>query len=163
MYWWVSISIIVAIGRSLWAVLPMASIDNSPSVACWRFWRWDDNSCLTVLSISASASGSPSAKVRRAAKREFLLDFFAISSVSNDDFSAISSVSNDVFSAISLVSSAISSVSDAASSNPRISFSFSVLNGLKRQSSKPASFNSLMMLASWAVIATTFMWLWLMC
>ena len=144
----VSISIIVAIGRSLWAVLPMASIDNSPSVACWRFWRWDDNSCLTVLSISASASGSPSAKVRRGAKREFLLDSSAISSASD---------------AVSLVSSAISSVSDAASSNPRISFSFSVLNGLKRQSSKPASFNSLMMLASWAVIATTFMWLWLMC
>ena len=148
MYWRVSISIIVAIGRSLWAVLPMASIDNSPSVACWRFWRWDDNSCLTVLSISASASGSPSAKVRRGAKREFLLDSSAISSASD---------------AVSLVSSAISSVSDAASSNPRISFSFSVLNGLKRQSSKPASFNSLMMLASWAVIATTFMWLWLMC
>ena len=145
MCWRVSISIIVAIGRSLWAALPMASIDNSPSVACWRFWRWDDNSCLTVLSISASASGSPSAKVRRAAKREFLL-------VS----SAISSAADDVF-------SAISSVSDAASSKPRISFSFSVLNGLKRQSSKPASFNSLMMLASWAVIATTFMWLWLMC
>ena len=148
MCWRVSISIIVAIGRSLWAVLPMASIDNSPSVACWRFWRWDDNSCLTVLSISASASGSPSAKVRRGAKREFLLVFSAISSVSD---------------AASLVSSAISSVSDAVSSNPRISFSFSVLNGLKRQSSKPASFNSLMMLASWAVIATTFMWLWLMC
>ena len=148
MYWRVSISIIVAIGRSLWAVLPMASIDNSPSVACWRFWRWEDNSCLTVLSISASASGSPSAKVRRGAKREFLLDSSAISSASD---------------AVSLVSSAISSVSDAASSNPRISFSFSVLNGLKRQSSKPASFNSLMMLASWAVIATTFMWLWLMC
>ena len=148
MCWRVSISIIVAIGRSLWAVLPMASIDNSPSVACWRFWRWDDNSCLTVLSISASASGSPSAKVRRGAKREFLLVFSAISSAAD---------------AVSLVSSAISSVSDAASSNPRISFSFSVLNGLKRQSSKPASFNSLMMLASWAVIATTFMWLWLMC
>ena len=159
MCWRVSISIIVAIGRSLWAVLPMASIDNSPSVACWRFWRWEDNSCLTVLSISASASGSPSAKVRRGAKREFLLVFSAISSA----FSAISSVSNDASSAISLVFSAISSVSDAASSNPRISFSFSVLNGLKRQSSKPASFNSLMMLASWAVIATTFMWLWLMC
>ena len=143
----VSISIIVAIGRSLWAVLPMASIDNSPSVACWRFWRWDDNSCLTVLSISASASGSPSAKVRRAAKRDFLLVFSVISSAD----------------AVSLFFSAISSVSDAASSNPRISFSFSVLNGLKRQSSKPASFNSLMMLASWAVIATTFMWLWLMC
>ena len=139
MCWWVSISIIVAIGRSLWAVLPMASIDNSPSVACWRFWRWDDNSCLTVLSISASASGSPSAKVRRGAKRDFLLDSSVISSASDDVFSAISSVS------------------DAASSNPRISFSFSVLNGLKRQSSKPASFNSLMMLASWAVIATTFM------
>ena len=148
MYWRVSISIIVAIGRSLWAVLPMASIDNSPSVACWRFWRWEDNSCLTVLSISASASGSPSAKVRRGAKREFLLDSSAISSASD---------------AVSLVFSAISSAADAASSNPRISFSFSVLNGLKRQSSKPASFNSLMMLASWAVIATTFMWLWLMC
>ena len=162
MYWRVSISIIVAIGRSLWAVLPMDSIDNSPSVACWRFWRWDDNSCLTVLSISASASGSPSAKVRRAAKREFLLASSAISSVS----SAISSVSDAVSSvsdAVSSVSSAKSSVSDAASSKPRISFSFSVLNGLKRQSSKPASFNSLMMLASWAVIATTFMWLWLMC
>ena len=142
MCWRVSISIIVAIGRSLWAVLPMDSIDNSPSVACWRFWRWDDNSCLTVLSISASASGSPSAKVRRGAKREFLLVFSAISSAAD---------------AISLVSSAISSASDAASSKPRISFSFSVLNGLKRQSSKPASFNSLMILASWAVIATTFM------
>ena len=148
MCWRVSISIIVAIGRSLWAVLPMASIDNSPSVACWRFWRWDDNSCLTVLSISASASGSPSAKVRRGAKRELLLVPSAISSAAD---------------AVSLVSSAISSAADAASSNPRISFSFSVLNGLKRQSSKPASFNSLMMLASWAVIATTFMWLWLMC
>ena len=148
MYWRVSISIIVAIGRSLWAVLPMASIDNSPSVACWRFWRWDDNSCLTVLSISASASGSPSAKVRRGAKREFLLVFSAISSAAD---------------AVSLVFSVISSAADAASSKPRISFSFSVLNGLKRQSSKPASFNSLMMLASWAVIATTFMWLWLMC
>ena len=148
MCWRVSISIIVAIGRSLWAVLPMASIDNSPSVACWRFWRWEDNSCLTVLSISASASGSPSAKVRRGAKREFLLVFSAISSAAD---------------AVSLVFSAISSAADAASSNPRISFSFSVLNGLKRQSSKPASFNSLMMLASWAVIATTFMWLWLMC
>ena len=148
MCWRVFISIIVAIGRSLWAVLPMDSIDNSPSVACWRFWRWDDNSCLTVLSISASASGSPSAKARRGAKREFLLVFSAISSAAD---------------AVSLVSSAISSASDAASSNPRISFSFSVLNGLKRQSSKPASFNSLMMLASWAVIATTFMWLWLMC
>ena len=159
MYWRVSISIIVAIGRSLWAVLPMASIDNSPSVACWRFWRWDDNSCLTVLSISASASGSPSAKVRRAAKREFLLASSAISSVSD----AVSSVSDAVSSVSDVVSSAISSAADAASSKPRISFSFSVLNGLKRQSSKPASFNSLMMLASWAVIATTFMWLWLMC
>ena len=159
MYWRVSISIIVAIGRSLWAVLPMDSIDNSPSVACWRFWRWDDNSCLTVLSISASASGSPSAKVRRAAKREFLLASSAVSSVS----SAISSVSDAVSSVSDAVSSAISSAADAASSKPRISFSFSVLNGLKRQSSKPASFNSLMMLASWAVIATTFMWLWLMC
>ena len=148
MCWRVSISIIVAIGRSLWAVLPMASIDNSPSVACWRFWRWDDNSCLTVLSISASASGSPSAKVRRGAKREFLLDSSVISSAAD---------------AVSLVFSAISSAADAVSSKPRISFSFSVLNGLKRQSSKPASFNSLMMLASWAVIATTFMWLWLMC
>ena len=148
MCWRVSISIIVAIGRSLWAALPMASIDNPPSVACWRFWRWDDNSCLTVLSISASASGSPSAKVRRGAKREFLLDSSVISSAAD---------------AVSLVFSAISSAADAVSSKPRISFSFSVLNGLKRQSSKPASFNSLMMLASWAVIATTFMWLWLMC
>ena len=159
MCWRVSISIIVAIGRSLWAALPMASIDNPPSVACWRFWRWDDNSCLTVLSISASASGSPSAKVRRAAKREFLLASSAISSVSD----AVSSVSDAVSSVSDVVSSAISSAADAASSKPRISFSFSVLNGLKRQSSKPASFNSLMMLASWAVIATTFMWLWLMC
>ena len=148
MCWRVSISIIVAIGRSLWAALPMASIDNPPSVACWRFWRWDDNSCLTVLSISASASGSPSAKVRRGAKREFLLDSSVISSAAD---------------AVSLVFSAISSAADAVSFKPRISFSFSVLNGLKRQSSKPASFNSLMMLASWAVIATTFMWLWLMC
>ena len=53
-----------------------------------------DNSCLTVLSISASASGSPSAKVRRGAKREFLLVSSAISSVSDDVFSAISSAAD---------------------------------------------------------------------
>ena len=88
--------------------------------------------------------------------------FLMISSAASSSSSA-KAVSCRNCSGMAVLVFLLDGISDVLPLMPITAWSASVWNGLKRQSSNPAAFNSLVILPSWAVMAITFILLWFRC